>query len=139
MKKYFFVLLVLFTMSTFAQDNLKAQVFQKEIKVTWDKDVSGEISHWWVFYAQAQDTSLFRTIANFVDGAQYEDVWDWWVTTVLYNEATVWNKSDVLLVPSYVKIGVIGEKYDGTKLPMKTLQPFIADILDTPSGITVSN
>jgi len=126
----------------FAQENLKAEVFQQEIKISWDLD-EGNVYQWHVFYAQAADTTLFQKVANFVEGASFYDVSGYWVSSVLYNKATVWNKSDLVYYGEgeevYVKIGVVAETYIGEKLPLRTIGPFLATILETPSGTRIEN
>ena len=139
-KKLFFIL-ALFSLTTLnlAQDNIQVQVFSKEIKVTWDGN-NPVAMNWMVCYAQSEDTAGFR-FHNFMEGAPYEDMYEWYVYVGPYPFATVWNKSFLFEEDStqgYIKIGVLAQDFDSTWLTAKTYGPFPAGTLGTPENIVIN-
>ena len=115
MKTLIISFLILFSIIACAQQNPKPKSYPGVVKFTWDLDTSGTVSHYMVFYIQAQDSNSFTNGNwNFQTGAKYDEVWDWWIASSLYPEYYVKIKTGVLPTPNYVRLGVLGVKYDGT-------------------------
>lgn len=146
--KLVFYLILLFSLTTYAQENISVQMFEKVIEVKWDHDTTGTIMNWLVCYAQSADTSGFR-FHNFMEGAPYEDMYEWFVHYGPYNFAYIWNKSFIFEEdydpgypywpegPGYIKIGILGQHYDSTWTTAKTYGPFPADVIGTPENILI--
>ena len=132
------ILIFLFiTCLTLAQDNIQVQMFQNDIKVLWDMNEPVAMN-WMVCYAQSADTAGFR-FHNFMEGAPYEDMYEWYVYVGPYPFATIWNKSFNFpdSIQGYIKIGVLAQQFDSTWLPAKTYGPFPAGTLGTPQNIAI--
>ena len=120
------------------QENIQVQMFENDIKVAWDMNEPVAMN-WMVCYAQSADTAGFR-FHNFMEGAPYEDMYEWYVTITPYPFATIWNKSFGFEEgeQGWIKIGVLAQQFDSTWLPAKCFGPFPAGTIGTPDNITIN-
>lgn len=115
MKTFIISFLILFSIVACAQQNPKPKSYPGVVKFTWDYDTTGTVSHYMIFYIQAADSNSFTNSNwNFQTGGKYEEVWDWWMASAVYNYCYIKIKTDVLPGTSYVRLGVIGVRFDGS-------------------------
>jgi len=139
MKLLYFILLLFIPVIGIAQENIQVQVYQNDIRVEWDDGPEGPMMNYLVCYAQSEDTAAFR-FHNFMEGAPYADMYEWFCYYGPYPFATIWNKSFIFAEDStsgFIKLGVLGQRFDSTWTNAYTFGPFPASTIGEPKNIMV--
>ena len=113
MRFLLFIFLISIAFSQVPNPNIKP--YPTIIKMSWNVDTTGSIAEYYICYIQGSDTSIFSHY-NFVEGASYDSIKDWFIGSTIKNYFyfSVYEVNSI----SFVRVGVIGLKFDGTFTPL---------------------
>lgn len=114
-----FIIAILLSVFIQAQP-VQVKYYPSTVRMSWDIDTTGDVSEYYLFYVQAEDTNLIKSVSGMIDGASYDDVWGWRFGSTIYNHYNLEIRPFPLPVTHYwVRVGIIAVGYNGQKSPLK--------------------
>lgn len=100
------LLILLFTVAGFAQNNPTAKYKDETLRISWDYDTTGTVFDYYVFAVRGNDTTLFRTVAKFYEGSKYDSCYGFRVASTVYNYYHFELKN--ITPAEWIRFGVMG-------------------------------
>lgn len=113
------IIAILFTSLIQAQP-VQVKYYPSSVRMSWDIDTTGDVSEYYLFYVQGEDTNTIKSASGMIDGADYEDVWGWRFGSTIYNNFNLEIRKYPLPVSHYwVRVGIISVGYNGQKSALR--------------------
>lgn len=106
------VLLVITFGNSIAQENFQALYKNHTLRLNWDYDTTGTIKEYYIFAIRGNDTTQFRTVGKFYEGAKYDTVWALQIGSTLYNYFHF--ELHNISYANWLKFGIMGVGYGET-------------------------
>lgn len=115
-----FLLTLLLTTIVQAQTQVQVKYYPSSVRMSWDIDTTGDVSEYYLFYVQGEDTNTIKSVSGMIDNASYDDVWGWRFGSTIYTHYNLEIRPFPLPVTHYwVRVGIIAVGYNGQKSPLK--------------------
>jgi len=113
-------ILAILVMGFIQAQPVQVKYYPSTVRMSWDIDTTGDVSEYYIFYVQGEDTNTIKTVSGMIDGADYDDVWGWRFASTIYNHYNLEIRKFPTPVNHYwVRVGIVAVGFNGQKSPLR--------------------